>query len=97
MSRSYKHSNLAKQKNSKDMKKFANKKVRNTKDIPSGGAYKKCFPTYDICDFKWFWNKQDAIHEWELAEAGLDYARLLKRFHNLNEYLAYWYKTTKRK
>jgi hypothetical protein len=33
-------------------KRMANKKVRHTKDIPDGGAFKKVFCSYDICDWK---------------------------------------------
>lgn len=36
----------------KGMKKFANKVVRHTKDVPNGKAYKKLFCSYDICDWR---------------------------------------------
>jgi len=36
--------------NDQTFKKMANRKVRNTKDIPSGGAYKKNGMTWDVCD-----------------------------------------------
>ena len=97
MSRSYRHTDMVKQQNSKGMKRFANKRVRHDLDIPSGKAYKKKFCSYDICDYKWIWTKADAIREWELAVAGLDYTWLLKNFHSLQEYLAYWEKCVRRK
>jgi len=33
-------------------KKQANKKVRKTKIVPNGKAYKKLYESYNICDFK---------------------------------------------
>ena len=97
MSRSYKKTEMVKQQNSKNMKRFANKRVRHTKDIPSGGAYKKVFSSYDICDYKWFWTEAEALEEWYLATQGLDYQWILKDFHSLEEYLAYWKRCAKRK
>ena len=43
MSRSYKKHPRVKDASNKGMKKFANKKVRHTKNIPNGKAYKKKF------------------------------------------------------
>lgn len=51
MSRSYKHVPMVKY-TLKDMKYFANRRIRHIKDIPSGGAYKKFCEQYDICDMK---------------------------------------------
>ena len=62
-------------KSSSERKKFANKKVRHTEDLPSGGAFKKVFCSYDICDFKFFQTKEEA----------LDYA------NNLSSLLIEWY------
>lgn len=31
-------------------KRLANKRVRRTKDVPNGSAYKKLFESWDICD-----------------------------------------------
>lgn len=33
-------------------KRFANKKVRKTKNISNGGAYRKVYESWNICDFK---------------------------------------------
>ena len=32
-------------------KKYANKKVRRTQDVPNGKAYKKLYDSYNICDY----------------------------------------------
>lgn len=36
------------------MKRYANRVVGNTKDVPDGKAYKKCFCSYDICDYRYY-------------------------------------------
>ena len=41
--------------NSSRQKRFANKKVRRTRDIPNGGAHKKLYCSYDICDYKFLY------------------------------------------
>ena len=94
MSRSYKKFPVCKQQANKDSKRFANKAVRRTKDIPNGGSYKKCFESYNICDWCYIWTKQDAIDDWN--ESLYHYYRS-KRFKTLEQYLAYWEKCTKRK
>jgi hypothetical protein len=41
-------------------KKQANKKVRRTENISSGGSYKKVHESYDICDYTFiYFNKSD--------------------------------------
>lgn len=94
MSRSFKKGNWVKDPNNKYMKRFANKKVRNSKDVPSGKAYKKVFSSYDISDYKWMWTKKDAIYEYY---NGLHSQYLKDRFATLEEYLKYWEKCVKRK
>ena len=89
MSRSYKKHTRVKQQTSKNMKKYANKKVRKTKNIPSGGAYKKVFEQYDICDWNWYWSKEKAIIDY--------YNTRFDEFETLEEYLIYWEKCVKRK
>lgn len=51
MSRSRKKVAVWKDKNSRYSKRQANKKARRS-DIPSGGAFKKVFQSWDICDFR---------------------------------------------
>ncbi len=53
MSRSFRKYFCVKDPAGKYMKRYANKKVRHTKDIPSGGAYKKVFESWDISDYCW--------------------------------------------
>lgn len=94
MSRSFKKHPIAKDKVTKDMKKFANKKVRNTPDIPNGKSYKKVFESYDIHDQIDYWSKEMAIKRWESAEPD---SWIRTRFETLEKYLIYWEKCVKRK
>lgn len=50
MSRSYRKNEIVKDRN-KNEKRFANKKIRRSTDIPNGKKYKKFYPQYDICDW----------------------------------------------
>ena len=34
-------------------KRWANRIIRHSTDMPDGKAYRKFFETYDICDYKW--------------------------------------------
>ena len=36
-------------------KKVANRKVRRDWTIPSGGAYRKAYESWDICDFRFLY------------------------------------------
>lgn len=51
MSRSRKKTAVWKQDNDRDFKRIANKRVRHL-DVPSGGAFKKVFCSYNICDYR---------------------------------------------
>lgn len=62
MSRSYKKTPGWCRK-TKGMKKFANKTVRNTKDIPNGGAFKKNGHSWDICDWKFLYFNKEELKE----------------------------------
>ena len=63
MSRSYKKHPVVTCAKNKKGKKEANKKVRKTDDIGNNSNYKKCFNSWDICDYKeWIVNK---ISEWQ--------------------------------
>jgi hypothetical protein len=55
------------------MKQIANQKVRHTKNIPNGKAYRKVFNTYDICDYV-FMNP--------LAEEKKDYLSRMTAYYN---------------
>ncbi len=60
MSRSYKKVGGYKD-SCKGMKRFANKKVRHTKNIPSGKAYKKLFCSYSISDYSFLYFSMNEI------------------------------------
>lgn len=94
MSRSYKKHSFCKDSSTKKMKKYANKKVRHTKDIPNGKAYRKVFPSWDISDWNWYWSKLDAIKKYQSRGPQDKY---LDDFETLEKYLLYWEKCTKRK
>ena len=95
MSRSYKKYPIAKDPANKGMKRYANKKVRHTKDLPKKGkSYKKCFESYEISDWCWVWTKHEAIHEYLTAEPD---SWIRKRYKTLEDYLKYWEKCVKRK
>ena len=52
MSRSYKHKGWIQDQSCKKFgKRFANKKVRRTDDVPSGNAYRRVYNPYNIADF----------------------------------------------
>lgn len=94
MSRSYKKHPIVKDPAGKYMKRFANKKVRRTKDIPNGKAYRKVFETWDISDFRWIWSREKAIYDYLTAEPD---SWIRKKYETLEEYLKYWEKCVKRK
>lgn len=66
MSRSFKKVPIHKDngKYSKDSKRRANRKIRRTGIVASGGSYKKHYPQYDIHDFCSYWSKEDALKAW---------------------------------
>lgn len=37
-------------------KRYANRVVRNSMDVPNGKAYRKYSESWDICDFRWVWD-----------------------------------------
>lgn len=94
MSRSYKKHPRVKDKNSKGMKRYANKKVRRTKDIPNGKAYRKVFESWNISDYQWIWTREEAIVMYEQASTN---SWIKKHFETLEEYLIYWEKCVRRK
>jgi len=66
MSRSYKKSPWIVDKKDKKMKRLANKRVRNTKNIANGKGYKKAFPSWDISDYKWRFTEKEIEEDQEL-------------------------------
>jgi len=52
MSRSYRHQGWIQDQTCKKAgKRFANKKVRRTDDVPSGKAYRRVYNPYNIADY----------------------------------------------
>lgn len=94
MSRSFRKHPRAKDPADKDMKKYANKRVRRTKNIPNGKAYKKVFESYDISDWNSIWTKKEAIRMYLSAEPE---SWIRQHFETLEKYLIYWEKCVKRK
>jgi hypothetical protein len=83
MSRSFKHVPIIKDATCKKYgKKYANKKVRKI-DIDSGGAYKKVYESYNICDYSFSLfncDKKDAIPVWGYSNYGdkMTYDEIMK-------------------
>lgn len=74
-------------------KKAANKKIRtNLFNIPNkGSSFKRYFQSYDICDYKFFITKKEAIARYEEALRNQDYW-FLKRYPTLEDWLSHWRK-----
>ena len=53
MSRSFKKHPVLQCCKAQGEKHFANKRVRRTRGIPNGKAYRKVYNSYDICDYRW--------------------------------------------
>lgn len=67
MSRSYKkHPVYTDGRNGqKKSKRYANKKVRHSKNVPNGKYYKRYFCSYDIHDYVSRWTWKEALESWE--------------------------------
>ncbi len=51
MSHSFKHTHIAKQKNSAFGKRQANKATRRREDVPNGRQHRRHYNPWDICDW----------------------------------------------
>jgi len=58
-------------------KRFANKKVRHTAEIQNGGAYRKVFSSWDICDYKFLYFRRSDL---DGAADGLYRGRIYKYY-----------------
>lgn len=90
MSRSYKHSPVCSDGSSpgtKKSKRFANKAVRNTNNIPCGGSFKKVFSSWEIHDYISRWSWAEAKENWEKNERNYQ-----DRFPTLAEFYKFWRK-----
>ena len=100
MSRSYRKSPRIKDHN-KGVKRLANKKIRRVNRLTplKGGNYKKMYPTWDICDYNYYWSIEEAKDSWyeEESEHYKGYAWRHERFKTLENWLSYWAKCVKRK
>lgn len=100
MSRSYKKHpilNDSSAKNTKESKKFANKKIRNaTEEIKSGKSYKKYSESYDIRDFSIRYTWAEAKRSYEDL-GSLSYEFLHRKYPTLKEFYRSWRKNYKNK
>lgn len=56
-------------------KRQANKKVRRTPGISSGGSYKKVYDPWNICDFKFLYFNKNNVSEYHKNEMWKVYAK----------------------
>lgn len=97
MSRSYKknpYCNDGHRKTTKESKRFANKKVRNTDNVPNGKAYKKIFESWDIRDYSFRQTWEEAK---EYYEHNKDNDYMKKRYPTLKDWYRAWLKYYKMK
>lgn len=92
MSRSYKKHAGIKDPANKGMKKFANKKVRHSNDVPNGKSYKKMFESYNISDFSWLYSWNECLATWEKSKKDK-----YNHIKTKEELYRYWVTTFKRK
>jgi hypothetical protein len=65
MSRSFKKSKVIKFAKSKFCKDLANRKLRKNEDVGNGSDYKKHFESWDICDCRFYYTKEDEGTFWD--------------------------------
>ena len=101
MSRSYKRFPTVKD-HCKGQKQLANKKLRRNKNkyiLMQNGEYKKHYEQWEICDWNWYWSKQDAIDSWYEEEnphyEGVAWRH--KNYKTLENWLNYWARISYRK
>lgn len=74
-------------------KKYANRKVRRSKDVPNGKAYKKFYPQYDVVDQWYYLSLNDCIRRWYRYEKQGKLHWWLRNEISLEEEIIWWYKT----
>jgi len=97
MSRSYKKTPIVKDNfGGKTGKRYANKKVRKTKDcLFKGGEYKKIFESWNINDYISYYTLEEAIEDWykeETENFPKERAYLHKRYKTLDRWIQAWEK-----
>lgn len=102
MSRSYKRFPTVKDHN-RGQKRLANKKLRRNKNkytLMQNGEYKKHYEQWNICDWNWYWSKQEAIDSWYEEESPhykKEIAWRHKYYKTLENWLNYWARLAYRK
>lgn len=96
MSRSYKKIPISKDNGyAKYGKRFANKTVRRTTDLPlKGGYYKKLYESWNIHDYVVYWPLEEAIAKWNNPDWN---SYLKEKYDTLEKFLSYWKKCMLRK
>jgi hypothetical protein len=92
MSRSYKKTAYAGDKNDKVYKKIINKRLRKTKDIADGKEFKKYTCSWFIKDFYTMESENEFMQGWDDPESWLQW-----QFKTREEALNYYRKVYKRK
>lgn len=97
MSRSYKkheYTTDGRPRTAKWVKNRANRKARNTDDIPNRAAYKRLYESWNIreCRLPWSWEK--AKEQWEESQ---DDDGFMRRFPTLKRFHRYWLHHAKNK
>jgi hypothetical protein len=96
LSRSYKKNPIVKDV-SRDEKKFANRKVRRTTEVPDGKQYRKVYPTWDVIDHSSYCSKQEWIDQWHYYESMGETIPYYKNKKDLEDSLNQWSKWYYRK
>ena len=94
MSRSYKkHPVVSDDWTSKKLaKRWANKKIRKDKDIPSGKYYRRKYETWYIRDYRYYWTEEEARQHYRFHK------EWFSKYKNEDEYIRkVWFPCCKRK
>lgn len=82
----------------KSKKRFANKTFRNkikyNEEIAIQPQFKKYFCSYDICDYRWRWTKQEAYLDYVNGKLS---TYIYEHYPTVNDWLNYWRKCCKSK
>ena len=96
MSRSYKRYAVCKDKNSRYGKRMSASAVRRSRETINGGAYKKLYCSWNICDYRFYEGSfEHSIEDWRKIWESTP--RLQKRFPTWKTAYRYWLKCYKNK
>ena len=83
----------------KFMKRYSNKSLRsrlkNSDELMQGAEFKKHFESCAICDYRYFWSKEDAIDTYyRILQEEKKYGKswFTRKYHTLDDWLSYYYK-----